>query len=148
MDSTEKQPTHDELLAMAYADGELSPAERSAFERTLAEREDLRLEVVRARRLAALARHAAGPEPMDTEWAALASEPVFRAVHHAGWWLASAGLTGLAGFGVYALWDCDAHPFLKWMLTLAALGAVLLLFNAVRARLRTRAFDPYTEIQR
>lgn len=148
MAAEEREPTREELLAMAYADGELRGAEREAFERELATRSELRLLVTRERRLDALARGAAGPEPMDHEWRALAADPLQRAGLGLGWFLLLGGLAlGLIATFV-ALWLSDVDLTWKLALSAVALGFAVLLALAVRARLRTRAYDPYTEIQR
>lgn len=148
MGANEPEPTRDELFAMAYADGELQGAEREAFERRLAERADLRLAVAHQRRLAVLARNAAGPEPMDHEWRALARDPLQRAGLGLGWALLLGGLALGLGWGLYAVWTSELAPALRLGLCAAALGFALLLGGALRARLRTRANDPYTELQR
>ncbi|MCC7015194.1 MAG: hypothetical protein IT454_21730 [Planctomycetes bacterium] len=148
MTPSHREPTHEELLAMAYADGELAPAERREFERLLESRADLRQEVVRLQRLALLARQAAGPEPIDLEWRRLALDPVQRAGLGLGWSLLLCGaLAGLGSAG-YVLWTSDAPLLLKLSASSVVGGFALLLALALRARARTRTFDPYTEIQR
>ena len=65
------EPTRDELLAMAFFDGELAPEARAEFEARLADDADLRRQVAELKELDVLARNAAPREPMDHEWAAL-----------------------------------------------------------------------------
>ena len=55
MNAPEREPTTDELAAMAYADGELSLQERRAFEERMASEQALGREVVQYQRLQALA---------------------------------------------------------------------------------------------
>lgn len=148
MNANEPEPTREELLAMAYADGELPPEEAREFERLLETRGDLRTDVARARRLAVLARQAAGPEPMDAEWARLARDPLQRAGLGLGWTLLASAAAFTFGWGAFAVWNSSLALFAKLALSAAVLGLALLFAAAVRARLRTRAFDPYTEIRR
>lgn len=144
----EREPSRDELRAMAYADGELSAAERREFELQLAERPDLRREVSRLRRLEVLARQAAGPEPMDHEWRTLACDPVQRVGIGLGWTLLGGGALVLAAVGLWELWTSGAALVVKGAASAVLLGLALLLGATLRARLRTRAHDPYTEVQR
>ena len=148
MTTAEREPTKDELLAMAYADGELAGAELVEFERALAHRDDLRREVARLQRLHVLARHCAGPEPMDHEWSALRRDPLHRAGMGLGLTLFALGGSALILFALWALWAGDAPTVLKAAITAVLAGAALLLATFVRARVRTRVYDPYREIQR
>jgi len=143
-----QEPTRDQLLAMAYADGELEAAARAEFERRLAREPGLRSEVAALQELALLARAAAPREPLDHEWEALAREPLQRGVLGLGWSLLVAGVVGGLVFGALGLAESDAPLGLK--LVLAALaGGLALLFGAVlRARLRTQHLDPYRKVQR
>ncbi len=148
MTSAEREPTREELLAMAYADGELALGERRAFEQLLAERPDLSRDVVRYQRLQVLAREAAPPEPMDHEWRRLGRDPRQRALVFLGWALACLGSLCLLGWAGWALATSDLALWPKLGLAAVLLGTALLLAAAVRARLRTRPFDPYLEIRR
>ena len=148
MSSEEREPTREELLAMAYADGELPPAERAQFEGLLTERGDLRAEVARLQRLNVLARDAAGPEPIDLEWAALRRDPAYRASLGLGLALFVGGLGLLVAGGLWMLWTGTLALAVKLAVSALVAGFVLLLAAYLRARLRTRAYDPYTEIER
>jgi anti-sigma factor RsiW len=142
------EPTREELLAMAYADGELSGTEREEFERVLERRADLRELVARELRLDVLARASAGPEPMDLEWRAMDAEPLHRATLGVGLTLVLAGLA-LGAFGLlYFLWASALPRAVPIGVTAAMAGATVLGARALRARLRTQALDPYTEIRR
>lgn len=148
MKPTEREPSQDELLAMAYADGELRPDERAEFELRLGADARLAREVARYRSLQVLAREVAPPEPMDFEWRRLARDPLQRALAIGGWLLAALGALGLVGWGEYVV-AISSMPLLpKLALGGLVLGIVLLFAAAIRARLRTRAYDPYTEVQR
>jgi anti-sigma factor RsiW len=143
-----REPSREELLAMAYADGELSGAERVEFERLLESREDLRRVVARERELAVLGRLAAGPEPMDAEWRALEQDHVHRAGLGVGLALVLGGLALGAASLLYLLWSAALPLALQLGATATVVGAAVLLLRALRARLRTRPLDPYTGIRR
>lgn len=148
MRSEERAPTQDELLAMAYVDGELDAPSRRDFEGKLAGRDDLRLEVTRLRRLELLARQAAGPEPMDYEWSKLARDPLHRAGLGSGFALLAGGAAVLVVTALVLLWTSDAASGLKYGASALALGLALIFGVTLRARLRTKPYDPYTDIQR
>ncbi len=144
-----REPSADELLAMAYADGELSAGERAAFEARLAAEPALGREVAELRALAVLAQRLAPQEPMDHEWRRLAADPVQRGAVGLGWIGLMAGAVGLGGL---ALWRFATDPSIDVVergLVLALVGgAALLLTAAVRARLRTLPYDPYRSVER
>jgi len=148
MNSQDGAPTQEQLLVMAYADGELHGEGRREFEALLETRADLRAELSQLRRLAVLARQAAGPEPMDFEWRALGREPSQRTLVGAGWTLLFAGALGLLGFVLWSLWTSDASLVLRLCVTALIGGFTLLLVGAMRARRRTAAHDPYSSVQR
>ncbi len=148
MTRAEREPSREELLAMAYADGELAGAERAEFERLLESREDLRRAVARERALDLVARAAAGPEPMDAEWAALERDPAHRVGLGVGLALVLLALALGLGSLLWVLWSAALPLAAQVGASALVLGAVLLLLRAVRARLRTRPYDPYTEVRR
>jgi anti-sigma factor RsiW len=145
---SERAPTRDELLAMAYVDDELERGAREEFERRLAAEPVLRREVSALRRLEVLARSAAPPEIEDHEWAALARDPAQRGTLAAGWILAVLGLCGLAGYGLYALGASVAPLVVKLFLGAFLLGGTALFLAVLRARLRILPHDPYRDVQR
>lgn len=145
---SEREPTRDEYLAMAYADGELAPEARAEFERRLAHEPALRREVSALRELELLARHAAPKEPADHEWEALAREPVQQAALGLGGGLVVVGGLALLAYGMYELVRAELAPPLKWPLVALTLGAAFLFGAVLRARLRTLPLDPYRKIQR
>jgi anti-sigma factor RsiW len=148
MNATEREPSQDDLLAMAYADGELDGAERERFEQRLADSPSLALEVARYRRLQSLAQQAAPPEPMDYEWRRLAADPLQRLLLALGWALLVVAGGTLVLWGEYSIAVSDLPLVPKLALAGLLLGLVLLAAAALRARLRTRPLDPYTEVQR
>jgi anti-sigma factor RsiW len=133
---------------MAYVDGELDTEERREFELSLANRSDLRLEVARLRRLELLTRYAAGPEPMDHEWRELELDPVHRAGFGLGFLLLTAGSLALATLALYALWSSRVPVLVDVAITAIAVGFVALFLVTMRARMRTRHLDPYSDIER
>ncbi|NOT29880.1 MAG: hypothetical protein HOP15_05455 [Planctomycetes bacterium] len=144
----EREPTRDELLAMAYVDGELSAEGRAELESRLGQSPELRREVSELKELELLARAAAPKEPMDHEWAALAKDPVQRAALGLGWTLLIVGFLGLSALGLWQLFRSDAPLALKLLVPALLLGGALLLGATLRARLRTLPLDPYRKVQR
>jgi anti-sigma factor RsiW len=150
MRSDEREPTRDELLAMAYADGELDPSARAEFERRLASEPALSREVRDVRALAVLARQVAPPEPQDAEWERLERDLLQRLLHRGGFTLFSLGalatlaLVLLRSFGD-ASWDGVLVPSCVccWIA-----GGAALLVAALRWRRRTLQHDPYTDVLR
>jgi len=145
---SERQPTRDELFAMAYVDGELAEPARGEFERRLAQEPALRREVSALRDLELLARQAAPKEVADHEWAALAREPVQRATLGLGATLLVGGVLVLATYGTFELLRAELSPWLKWPLVAVLLGGAFLFGSVLRGRLRTLPHDPYRKVQR
>ena len=148
MTGAEREPSRDELLAMAYVDGELAGEERAAFEARLAGERPLLDEVARLSKLSVIAKQSAPPEPMDHEWARLERELLHRGGHRLGFLFLLIGGLGGFGWGFYALLRSELAPLPKTFVTLALLGLVVLFLLTLRARLRTRPYDPYTEVHR
>jgi anti-sigma factor RsiW len=141
-------PTEAELLAMAYVDGELAPADLASFEARLDREPALVREVAAQQRLAVLARAAAPREPIDREWAAIERSMITRAGIPASWSLLALGAAGLA---VWCAWEVACAPIgtAPKLLTAAFVSGFLLLFLlALRARLRTKGLDPYDDVHR
>ncbi len=146
--SPEREPTQDELLAMAYVDGELEEGARRELERRMEGEPALRREVAELRKLAVIARLTTPPEPMDHEWRALERDWI-----HAGG--SRLGLS-LVGVGVAAgtLWLCfelfasEAALLAKLAGAAGLIGVLILFLVTLRARLRTLPYDPYTEVER
>jgi anti-sigma factor RsiW len=148
MTHSDRPPTRDELLAMAYADGELSDAGRAEFEARLAHEPLLRREVAELQRLALIARRCAPPEPKDHEWRRLEGEALYGGGRRLALGLLAGGaLTGVAGGG-WALFSAGLPAWVEVGAALLLAGFVVLLLVAVRGRLRTLPYDPYTEVER
>jgi anti-sigma factor RsiW len=146
--SRDSQPTREELLAMAYADGELHGEARAEFEALMARRPELAREAAAAQRLLVLSRAAAGPEPMDHEWRRLDADPLQRASLWGGFALLALSAAAFVGWIGWSLAGAQPAWPLQLALGSAALGALLLFLGALRARLRTLPYDPYRDIER
>lgn len=145
---SERDPTQDELLAMAYADGQLSGESLRAFEARLASESLLAREVSNYRALELLAREMAAPEPMDYEWDRLSVDPVHSLGNKVGWTLFVLGILGVFGFQFVELLGSELSllPKLLWLAVLTGITTLILL--TVRARLRTLPYDPYRKVNR
>ncbi|MFN0243777.1 MAG: hypothetical protein ACKVWV_12875 [Planctomycetota bacterium] len=148
MNSAEREPTSDELLAMAYADGELDPDARTAFEARMRSDAALAREVAAQQRLHQLARHVAGPEPMDAEWERIARASGYRASLGIGASLLTLGALSLGVWAAYALVTSSLALVPKLALGALIAGLFVLTVRAWLARRRTRPYDPYTEVRR
>jgi anti-sigma factor RsiW len=148
MNSASAEPTREELLAMAYVDGELGERERREFEALLPGRPDLAREVTQLSRLAVIARQMAAPEPMDHEWRRLELDPLQRTGTTVALVLLFVGGVGLLGWLAFELYRSDLPLVPKLLLAALLAGSALLFLLMLRARLRTLPYDPYTEIQR
>lgn len=146
--TAQEEPTRDELMAMAYADGELPEAEAREFEEKLATRSDLALEVTQLKRLQVLARQVSPPEPIDHEWERLAADPVHQTGVGFGLVAVVFGAVGLAAWGTALVLSSDLGTTPKALISLLIVGFLSLLLTAARARARTAPFDPYTEVRR
>jgi anti-sigma factor RsiW len=144
----ERPPTSDELLAMAYADGELDGTALAEFEARLAREPALGREVADLLKLHILAREVAPSEPQDYEWARITRSRPRRLLLSIIWIFILVDVAGLVGFGLYEFLDSAAPLALKGAVVLGV-GAFLVWFGLVaRARLRTLPYDPYSEIKR
>jgi anti-sigma factor RsiW len=149
MNPAESAPTRDQLLAMAFADGELDEAGRAELEERLRTSVELRRDVAEYKRLALIARQMAPPEPADLVWRELEREGLHRAGRSIGLTLVGAGVLGLVGWAGAALALAEGIPLvLKLLLGAVTLGLTALFLTVLRARLRTLPFDPYTEVRR
>ncbi|MCH2106643.1 MAG: hypothetical protein MK291_08390 [Planctomycetes bacterium] len=142
------EPSEDELLAMAYADGELNEEARREAAHRMASDEAFALRVAHYQRLDVTARSAL-QEPQDIAHAKLAAEPTQRAALGLGWAALSVGLVGFYAWIFYVMVRDPEMPTTLKVLMLTGIGGFLLLFLAVlRKRLRELPFDPYTKVQR
>ena len=148
MSSADSPPSRDELLAMAYVDGELAADARRELEERMRAEPPLAREVAELKTLAVLARQTSAPEPMDSEWERLEREWLHGGGMSLGLFLAAAGVVGLSVWGAYELVVSDLQLAAK-ALMLALIGGLVLMFGlTVRARLRTLPYDSYTKVVR
>ena len=143
----DREPTRDELLAMAYADGELGD-DRQEFETRLASEPALARQVAEHQALQLLARTMAPPEPADFEWNRLAADPTQQLGQWLGWVLLAGGSLGLGAWGVWGILTSEMELLPKSLLVAAIAGGFLLLVTTARARLRVLPSDPYRKVQR
>lgn len=141
--------TEREQRLMAYIDEELDSEERAAFEELMAADPDLAAEATRHRNIMDLSHSMALAEPSDHEirrfWAGFYNRTEWRV----GWVLLSAGLVVLAIEGSYLLLTSDALTWLqKGAAATSIIGALLLLLNTVRLKVRTSQFDRYRGVIR
>ena len=144
----EESPSPDELMAMAYVDGELDAPSRIAFEMRLVREPLLAREVAAQQRLNVLARAVSPLEPEDHEWTRIARSKRRRFAFLLAWAMIVIGVLGVTGLCEVELLQSHAPLSLKVFVTLIVAGAVLLFTLVVRGRLRTRSLDPYLEVRR
>lgn len=143
-----REPTENELLAMAYADGELTAEARADFERAMGSDLELRSEVSELKRLEVMARTSAPKEPLDYEWERVRSETVHVAGIRAGWLCASVAIMSGIVWLLYAAACSDFAFAFKLCLFSAVGGFFLLLAMTLRVRLLTLKHDPYRDVKR
>jgi hypothetical protein len=149
MTHKQREPSRDELLAMAYVDGELADDAALDFERRLPDEPALVREVAELKRLEVIARQTAPPEPIDHEWKRIEREVLHFGGHFLGFLLAALGTLGLSGWILFGLFRDDGLSLVPKLLIGMIVGGFALLFLVIlRARLRTLPYDPYTEVKR
>ena len=144
----DNQPSADELMAMAYADGELSAQQCEAFEQRLSAEPDLGRAVAEYRALEIMTRHMAPPEPADHEGERLSGEIGQRVGLGMGQLLMVLGGVGLLALGAVEWAQSDMDPVPKALTGALGLGAFVLLILVARARLRALPLDPYRKVKR
>lgn len=141
-------PEADQMLAMAFADGELRGAELEAFSERVAREPGLAHAVDEYRRLELLARQLSPPEPRDFVWREHSSGDLHRFLmlgSYASLVLAAAiALLHLVGqaFGLRV----PGSPEIAT--ALAVLGGLLMLIASLRWRYAERLHDPYVHVRR
>ncbi len=144
----ETSPSPDELMAMAYVDGELGAPARIAFEMRLGREPLLAREVAAQQRLNVLARSVAPLEPEDHEWTRIERSKSRRFAFFLAWTMIVIGILGVTGLCEVELLQSHAPLSLKVFVSLIVAGGILLLTLVVRGRMRTRSLDPYLEVRR
>lgn len=140
-------------MLSGYIDGELSPEERTEFEKHMAGCEECRKEMntfLRLKEVTGAMRYADIPEHVwDHYWRSL-----YRRLELGlGWILLSIGVIIILGFALFCLvkgfFMDPAQPLiLKIGIGAGGLGMVVLLVSAIRERLFAYTRDRYREVQR
>ncbi|MCP3917256.1 MAG: hypothetical protein GY711_17040 [bacterium] len=144
----EREPTRDELLAMAFADGELRGEELDRFQARLASEPGLVREVSEYLALQLIARQMAPREPADYEWDRLREDIAHQAGERLSWLLFTGAVLGLIVTGVIGIANSELETLPKTFALGAILGLGLLLLMTLRARLRVLPYDPYRKVER
>lgn len=150
MHAREEQPTRDELLAMAYADGELDGEERREFELRLVSEPELAEQVREVRALAVLAHQVAPPEPQDAEWDRLERDLLQRLLKRGGYTLFSVAAVASIVLVLLSAFEIEdgVQPLVAGCTVCWVAGAVALLAATIRWRARTHPHDPYVDVKR
>ena len=138
-----------ETDGMRYIDGEMSAAERNAFEEHLASCEECRLgidELGRVERLTGMMRIR---DPQDDFWETYWKNIFRKTERRTGWLLLIAGAALIV---LFALWkmvtDFGDITFVKVVTVILVAGFVILLISAIRERLHQFRTDRYRDIDR
>jgi hypothetical protein len=150
-DAEPKEPTPSErqLLLTAWLDGEISPSDRTRFERLLTEDQALAAEATAQKNLVDMTRSLSTLEPTEAEMRRFWSNFYNRTEWQIAWVLLILGVIGLIGEGIYLLLTAAD---LSWVIKSAAIctlaGALLLVWNTARLKMRTSRFDRYRGVMR
>ncbi len=138
----------DQMLAMAYVDGELDAAELRRFESRLTVEPALEKEVAELRELALLSRRTVPPEPEDREWKRLGRDPLHRKGLRLGLWLCILAVAGFAAALGITVLDSSEHWTMQLFLLSGAAGVCLVTLLTLRERLAVLPHDPYRKVHR
>ncbi len=143
------EPSEEELLAMAYADGEMTPEESLRFESRMEAEPELVHRVAEHHALDVLARRIAPKEPADHDWAALQLDPLYQGTVGAGWFLLIAATALSFALAVWAVATNEGISYLHRGLILSSLlGFTLLFLTVLWRRIRAIPLDPYRHVER
>ncbi len=142
------EPEKDQMLAMAYVDGELEVTERRRFESRLAVEPGLEKEVAELREFALLARRTIPPEPEDREWQKLGQDPLHRRGLRLGLWLCILAVAGFAAALGDSVLSSSEHWAMQLFLLSGAAGVCLVTLLTLRERLAVLPHDPYRKVHR
>jgi len=140
--------TEVQARSMAYIDDELAPEDRAAFEKLMAGEPELAAEVVANQSLMHLTSSMALLEPGDHEIRRFWAHFYNRSEWRIGWFLLVLGVATLMGFGLYELLISGAHWVIKAAVISALAGGSLVLWSAVRLKVRSSRFDRYRGVMR
>ncbi len=140
--------TSDQEKLMAYVDDEMSPEERTEFEKRLAAEPELAAESAGFQCLTDITKSMTLAEPTDHEMRRFWESFYNRSEWQIGWILLITGVVILGGYGVFELLR-SGQPLLIKIAALAALaGGGILFWNTLRLKMRTSRFDRYRGVMR
>lgn len=141
-------PEADQMLAMAFADGELRGEALEAFTQRIAREPALARAVDEFRRLELLTRQLSPPEPRDLVWREHASGELHRLLMFGSYvcLILAASIGALLILCAALGWRIPAGP--QVASALAVLGLLQMLFASLRWRKAERGHDPYVHVQR
>ncbi|MCA8940983.1 MAG: hypothetical protein KDB80_00360 [Planctomycetes bacterium] len=147
---TDDAPLTDrQLQLMAFLDDEMSPEERARFQREINEDPELAIEVASYRNLVEVTASMRVMEPADHEMRRFWAKFYNRGEWRLGWILIFLGVSVLFGFGIYWLITHEAIPLpVKLAVLSVVAGALILLVNTLRLKIRTHRFDRYRGVLR
>ncbi len=138
-----------EELMVKVVDGMATPLERQALDVWLADKPSLRAELEEHLALKAVTDGWVERLELDLVEDRHQAEPLTRMEAGVGWALLGVGTSVLGGFGLSTLLlDPTVPAWVKLGTGLCASGTLVLLFAAIRWRLKTRRHDKYTEVVR
>jgi len=140
--------TETQQLLMTYIDDEMDRAQRTTFEKRLADDPKLAAEAAQYRELMDMTHSMAVIEPTEQEMRRFWSRFYNRAEWRLGWVMLLAGLLVLVGEGIYLLLTSDTGWHIKAAAISTLVGVVVLLWNTVRLKIRTSRFDRYRGVMR
>ena len=145
----ELEPTRDQLLAMAYCDGELTEAAHREFEARLAHEPELLREVSELKRLEVLSRRVAPREAGDLVRSSLARNPVHSGLTKLAFAALLLGALLSVGCGAWALLtSADLTPMERFLCLSLGGGLALLFGLTLRQRCMLLPHDPYRSVER
>ena len=139
-----------EALISGYLDDELSPEERAAVERRLAESESFREEYEKMKRLVEAAGDLGVDRPPEEVWDTFLDGVYNRAERQTGWLIFIAGAALLACVGVYLfVTEPWGSALIKFLVASPVVGLVVLFISVLRQRLFMAKTDRYSrEVRR
>ena len=138
-----------ETDGMRYLDGEMSTAERAAFEEHLSSCGECRQSMDELGSVERLTGMMKIRDPQDDFWESYWKKLFRRLERKTGWLLMIAGAALIV---LYALWkgvtDFGEITFMKVVTVIVAAGFVILLISVIRERLHQHKTDRYKDIVR
>jgi predicted anti-sigma-YlaC factor YlaD len=138
-----------ETDGMRYLDGEMSAAERTAFEEHLASCGDCRRSIGELGSVERLTGMMKIRDPQDDFWESYWKKLFRRLERKTGWLLMIAGAALIV---LYALWkgvtDFGEITFVKVVAVILVAGFVMLLVSVIRERIHQYRTDRYKDIER